>query len=912
MNEVLLKLSPHRDLQVYFERPSAIAVLSGASVHGFVVSGTWRQQFDWAVVEWNRDNVFEPHFMRSLPDGDLSGLTLSYEEVRENCIALDSDLYPTVDWHVLRIWTHSQDGVDFYKVNLRELASPVEGAYVCASLSLTLGGQATPYDYVGISLLDQHYTYEVQPGDAIGDIIGALTSIVNTLSAYADATFAGDTITLYYRGSGVTYENSIVGANGNRIGAYGYVSGSKSEEWSPGSGVFSAGGSPTKWRVTIPFDSLIATDGRAVPVQNVRKIRWTYAADLQRGGFERSEFSARISDWNVTGTNREYGITGNRSKRYEDAMLDWQYAGNWASSIGNFSGGTIHHCSEVGSTATFAYESHHDHELALGTRLSYNAAQVQVWLDGALLVTRDLQLAGEDQLCRVLLGMVGPGQHVVEIRHAGPDGLSLYLDFLETFIRQSEVSEFPADTSINLATDWDTDHSLAIPPERTAWLIHTLGFHGRVNHYVGALWYYELIRTGHQYASTTVEFIGTPVFSEQTVVTIGRDGYSSDTDLVAIHLNRIGDTAESIARAFELEFNRGYTAIRATSTGNVLTLYSRTMGEDGHALHVAVSPTAGPFQVVLAGDHLAGGENGTWHTDVLALPRLNRGCRDWSAAFFQCMKDYGLDVTCAFSMELQHGDTDAAAGIAQRYPNGDAVYLNTPALQTNFSPTSLAFWQDVYLGMAEVMASSGLVPYLQFGEVQWWYFPLEGVGMTFYDSYTTSRFAAEYNRPLPTISSHLGDPTGYVDELLFLSGLIGEFTSAVMSYVRVHQPTCRFEVLYPTDVNESPLNALVNFPEAHWTSSILDCLKTESFTYTFLRNVDLGRITVEYGRFRGFEASQRAFLCGIGDSSTSWRREVALAKGENIESITLFALDQFCLIGYETPLRLTSGRAVQF
>ena len=45
---------------------------------GFTVSGTWRQQFDWAVIEWNRDNVYEHPVFRNLPDGDLSGLTLTY------------------------------------------------------------------------------------------------------------------------------------------------------------------------------------------------------------------------------------------------------------------------------------------------------------------------------------------------------------------------------------------------------------------------------------------------------------------------------------------------------------------------------------------------------------------------------------------------------------------------------------------------------------------------------------------------------------------------------------------------------------------------------------------------------------------------------------------------------------------
>jgi hypothetical protein len=262
-------------------------------------------------------------------------------------------------------------------------------------------------------------------------------------------------------------------------------------------------------------------------------------------------------------------------------------------------------------------------------------------------------------------------------------------------------------------------------------------------------------------------------------------------------------------------------------------------------------------------------------------------------------------------MELQHGDTSPSTGIAQRYPNGEAVYLNTPALQTNFSPTSTAFWRDVYLDMANLMTAEGLTPYLQFGEVQWWYFPLPGVGMTFYDDYTQSQFLSLYGRPMQTIESHTVDPSPYLDEAQHLASLIGAFTSTIISYVRQSHPTCKFEVLYPTDVNDTPLNALVNYPAADWTPTTLNCLKTESFTYTFLRNVDLGRITIEYGSTRGFPPSQRAFLCGIGDSTTSWLRELALAKGENMDSITLFALDQYCLIGYSTPLALTYGRASQ-
>src|SRR5256885_6824390 len=39
--------------------------------------------------------------------------------------------------------------------------------------------------------------------------------------------------------------------------------------------------------------------------------------------------------------------------------------------------------------------------------------------------------------------------------------------------------------------------------------------------------------------------------------------------------------------------------------------------------------------------------------------------------------------------------------------------------------------------------------FLQFIEVQWWYFPLPGVGMTFYEHYTTAMFAATDAPSLP-------------------------------------------------------------------------------------------------------------------------------------------------------------------
>ena len=91
MADTLQKLRPDRDLQCYFLTPTAVAALSSTRSTGFTISGSWRQQFDWAVLEWNRDNTFEHPLFRNLPNGDLSGITLTYEETRQNCVPIDSN-----------------------------------------------------------------------------------------------------------------------------------------------------------------------------------------------------------------------------------------------------------------------------------------------------------------------------------------------------------------------------------------------------------------------------------------------------------------------------------------------------------------------------------------------------------------------------------------------------------------------------------------------------------------------------------------------------------------------------------------------------------------------------------------------------------------------------------------------------
>lgn len=891
MPDQLTKLRPDRDLQCYFQEPTAVAAISGATATGFTVSGCWRQPFDWAVVEWNRDNVFEHPSLRNLPDGDLSGIHLSYTESRTNCVAMDSTAFDSVGWSYLRVWEDSNDPETFHEVPLMQYATPI-GAYSPATATFTLQGSPSAGDYIELAWLDQFQGYPLAPGDTLATAIANLAELINANSGTngVTASASGAQIKL-------TYSNPLQpGSNGNRVGVYGTVAGAKTESWSPAWALFAGGVSPQWWQVNLDFGNLKDTMQQTVPTHNVRKIRWTWAADLQFQNYQRSEFEVLMTNSQVTGANVAYSVAGPGSQRIENDSPQVLYAGTWAEETGDYSGGSIQHSIQPGDSLRCTYTANQVHQLYIGTRYCDKGGIISLQVDSNPLQTVNLCRPLEDVLVRLPAGCLAGGiAHTVTITHTGAQGTDAYFDFLEIAYPTQTLPAFPGIPNSTLATDWDTNHSLALAPERTAWLIDALGFQGRANHYAGALWFYELYNCGNQYASVTIVFSGAPEFGGSTEVTL-------DTSVLK-HLNLIGDTAESIATCFALWISAGSSAVWAQASGATLTITARTMGTAGDGINVTVTTGSSMFTVVASQGKLAGGVDGTWYTDLNALPRINRAARDWSKSYFQALNGYGIDVVAAFSTELGNGDDRETTGIAQRYPDGP-VWVNTPALQTNFSPASLTFWQQVYADMAGLMASAGVRPYVQFGEVQWWYFA-DAQGMPFYDAYTTSTFAAKEGRAMAVIPSQNADPTQYPAECAFLPGLIGQFTQAITTFVLQQYPNSRFEVLYPVDTNDTPWNQVVNFPAQYWTPAALTSLKTESFTFTGDRNLDQARQSIQFPMSRGFAPSQCSHLIGISDPTTPWQRERLLTISAGVDSVVLFALDQFCLIG--TPLPLDRG-----
>jgi len=935
MAEQLYKLSPDRDLQCYFLMPSAIAAMSNASGNGFTLSGKWRQQFDWAVVEWNRDNVFEHPALRNLPDGDLSGLTLSYVEERTGCIPFESNLFPVVDWHNLRVWAPPVPGADVlpgtteivYHADFAGLITPIGNA-VPASAKMTVVASPGEGKDIGIALLETHYFYQPLAGDDLSAIARGVANIVNNFSADFSASWdGGNGLTLTWK-AGPNFAQ-FHGANGNRITVYGFSEIGPSA-WAEPALVFSGGQFPARYQVNLNFGSLsgyyldTANNRQTVtiPTTQVRKLRWTWSADLQPNQFQQTEFQVNISQWTVTGPNRQYSIAGPGSRRIEDTDLSVQYSGIWSQASttavqsGNYSNSKIHLTSTAGDNCAITYSETAAHQLYLGTRFISDSSTIGVSIDGLPASNFSLVVPAEDVLVRIPLGAVAAGTHTVHIQNLA--AARFFFDFLEIVYPSADLPEFDSQPTLSLATDWDTYHSQSLPAERTAWLIYKLGFHGRVNHYVGALWFYEIVRTGTQYASLTLILTLAENFDSKLAIL----NIKPSSDAVPTHVQHLiltDDRSETVAAAYAGLLNAGTNLVWARAQGNELTIVARAMGAAGNGIIVELDSTSQGLVVTAPSNTLSGGIDGDpydlatddgglndnlmaaaqfWRTDLAATPRLNRAARDWHSAYFRALQMYGLDVVAAFSTELMNVDPSTATGMAQRYPDGSAVVLNTPAIQTNFSPVALQYWTQLYLDMAGLQQAAGLTPYLQSGEVQWWYFPKNGVGMTFYDGFTQQQFAAQYGIAMQTIMTNDPELDPLADEIAFLPTLIGNYTASVRGALQAHFPACRYEVLYPTDVNATPFNQLINYPSNDWTPDKLTCLKTESFGFTGGRDLDRSTQSMSLSAAKGFLNTQRSHLVGIGDAWTAWTKEVDLAQSQGLESVVLFALDQYCLIGY--------------
>ena len=144
-------------------------------------------------------------------------------------------------------------------------------------------------------------------------------------------------------------------------------------------------------------------------------------------------------------------------------------------------------------------------------------------LDGGAPVTLDCYYptATTSQTRRLLFSGVAAGQHSVTItltgnKNASSQGWYFYFDFLECAVLTDVPDPAATTTSVAVSTDFDTDNTYKLSPERLVWNIQKLGLLGEIDHYCGVFWWKQAVAQNPSYPTCTVMFAGN--WNDQDVI----------------------------------------------------------------------------------------------------------------------------------------------------------------------------------------------------------------------------------------------------------------------------------------------------------------------------------------------------------------------------------------------------------
>ncbi len=241
---------------------------------------------------------------------------------------------PTVDWPYLRIWADSGGTETIYQGAADELRDAGrqlharDGAVRVAGHGDSGGLHRTRLAGSALQLPDCRRRHAGQRGQrAGGDDHGESGDRAGERHVQRNANYAD------LPGTGMR-----PGSNGNRIGVYGTVHGAGTESWTARRrwGLFDGGVSPADLAGEPEFQQPDGCQRRhTVPTNNVRKLRWTWAADLADLAILR-EASSRWR-WQLDRQRNEaavYSVAGPGSRRIEDDDLAVSYQGTWSRGAG--------------------------------------------------------------------------------------------------------------------------------------------------------------------------------------------------------------------------------------------------------------------------------------------------------------------------------------------------------------------------------------------------------------------------------------------------------------------------------------------------------------------------------------------------------------------------------------------------
>jgi hypothetical protein len=260
---------------------------------------------------------------------------------------------------------------------------------------------------------------------------------------------------------------------------------------------------------------------------------------------------------------------------------------------------------------------------------------------------------------------------------------------------------------------------------------------------------------------------------------------------------------------------------------------------------------------------------------------------------------------------------------------GDATYIELQTSQCCFNPATVtAFLAACYVQAASIMSAAGLTPWLQFGEVLWWFFnwctnTSDGqhieAGMAYYDANTSAAAQAALGRALAMFSHATDDPSinGYADAN-FLRARIKAHIDGIRVAVLAVVPGAQFELLWPYDVNYptqnaygvgGQLNRYVNLPIEYQqqSGSGLNRLKMEALSFgsqerNFAKAYEA--MTFPWTAPMAWTRATSAYLIPWFNGGCPWDREwLAVSDAAvNPSWIGFWAIDHLCSFGWPLPL----------
>jgi hypothetical protein len=479
-----------------------------------------------------------------------------------------------------------------------------------------------------------------------------------------------------------------------------------------------------------------------------------------------------------------------------------------------------------------------------------------------------------------------------------------YFDFLEAVVSTDVYPARETRENVSPALDYSTDHTYKLSPARLMWIFDKLGFTGPMNQYLGVFWWNQRVRQGATIPSATVTFSGEFVAGDEIFIDIG--GQTIGKSVFA------NETNATFATHFACFINATYVGVWAVADGDsvAITVHSPTAA---YSFPIRTWANSGSTGTATLTGSLEGAAEGAWVVDPSQTPALNRGAREWHADFYAECAARNREIVTAVSMEL----VNPPAGFPAQYSDGTPVVTSVGFGSLNsthcaFNSLMRAYQQQVLDAIAALMTNAGITPRVQFGEFCWWYFPLKGGSMAFYDSETKAAAQAALGRPLHVFSRPDDDPQVNAGrDAAFLRDRLRDHLAGIISYLKTRHPSGRFEVLFPYDVNYprvvgahslgGRLLRFINFP-VEWSSpatSGFHTIKMEALDFgSGTRSLTLARDAIEFPfKLQGWPKSQVRYLVPIFNGGCPWRHEYKLARDLGVHTVNLWAFDHVCIFG---------------